>query len=57
MLTPTPRGCHLWTEETVQGPLWIEWAKQAPDAVWRAHETVLHDLARVAIGREAGRQR
>ena len=26
---------HLWTEETMQGPLWIELAKQAPDVFSR----------------------
>jgi hypothetical protein len=23
IITPTPDGTHLWTEETMQGPLWI----------------------------------
>jgi len=32
IITPTPNGCHLWTEETMQGPHWIELAKKAPDA-------------------------
>ncbi len=53
IITPTPKGCHLWTEETMQGPLWIELAKQAPDAFWLTHEKLLHDLAKVAAGRGA----
>jgi uncharacterized protein YndB with AHSA1/START domain len=24
IITPTPNGCHLWTEATMQGPHWIE---------------------------------
>ena len=52
ILTPTAKGVHLWTEETMQGPLWIELAKPAPDVFWRTHETLLRDLARVAVERE-----
>jgi uncharacterized protein YndB with AHSA1/START domain len=52
IITPTPGGCHLWTEETMQGPLWIELAKEAPDIFWRTHEKLLQDLAKVAIERE-----
>jgi len=29
-ITPTPNGCHLWTEETMHGPHWIEMAKKLP---------------------------
>ena len=49
IITPTATGTHLWTEETMQGPLWIELAKKAPDAFWLAHEKLLHDLAEVAV--------
>ncbi|WP_410630982.1 SRPBCC domain-containing protein [Amycolatopsis sp. cmx-4-83] len=28
IITPTPKGSHLWTEETMRGPLWNERAKQ-----------------------------
>ncbi|RYB01760.1 SRPBCC domain-containing protein [Lichenibacterium ramalinae] len=52
IITPTATGTHLWTEETMQGPLWIELAKPAPDIFWRTHETLLENLARVAIERE-----
>lgn len=52
IITPTPFGCHLWTEETMQGPLWIEMAK-APDIFWLTHEKLLKDLAKVAIECEA----
>lgn len=57
IITPTPNGTHLWTEETMQGPLWIELAKQAPDIFWRTHETLLADLAKVAAAREGSRAR
>ncbi len=57
IITPTLTGTHLWTEETMQGPLWIELAKPAPDAFWRAHERLLEDLGKVAIAREGSRQR
>jgi hypothetical protein len=55
IITRTPKGCHLWTEETMKGPLWIELAKKAPDAFWRTHEKLLADLAKVAIEREGSR--
>lgn len=48
IITPTPNGCHLWTEETMKGPFWIELASKAPDAFWLTHEKLLADLARVA---------
>lgn len=51
IITPTPNGTHLWTEETMQGPLWIELARQAPDIFWRTHQTLLEDLAKVAAAR------
>lgn len=53
IITPTSHGCHIWTEETMQGPLWIELAKEAPDIFWRAHEKLLADLAKVALEFEA----
>ena len=53
IITPTPKGCHLWTEETMQGPHWVELAKKAPDAFWLAHEKLLADLAKVATEHEA----
>lgn len=57
IITPTSGGCHLWTEETMQGPLWIELAKEAPDIFWRTHEKLLQDLAAVALEREAQKGR
>ena len=51
IITPTPNGTHLWTEETMQGPLWIELAKQALDVFRRTHQTLLEDLAKVATQR------
>jgi hypothetical protein len=55
IITPTPNGCHIWTEETLQGPHWIELTKRAPDAFWLTHEKLLKDLARVAAEREGPR--
>ena len=55
IITPTAAGVHLWTEETMQGPLWIELAKQEPDGFWRTHEKLLADLAKVATEREGSR--
>jgi len=55
IITPTPNGCHLWTEETMQSPYWIELAKKASDVFWRTHERLLADLAKVAIEREDAR--
>lgn len=51
IITPPSKGTHLWTEETMQGPLWIELAKQAPDVFWRTHQKLLEDLARAAAQR------
>jgi hypothetical protein len=31
----------------MQGPLWIELAKKAPDAFWLVHEKLLANLAKV----------
>lgn len=52
IITPTLTGAHLWTEETMRGPLWIELAKQGPDIFWRTHEELLENLERVATMRE-----
>jgi hypothetical protein len=38
----------------MQGPLWIELAKEAPDIFWKTHEKLLRDLADVAVKREVG---
>lgn len=55
ILTPTAKGTHLWTEETMRGPHWIDLARQAPDAFWLTHEKLLQDLAQVALEREQAR--
>ena len=55
IITATPRGCHLWTEETMQGPCWIELANKAPDAVWRTRQMLLEALAKVATERDGSR--
>ena len=36
----------------MQGPLWIELARQAPDVFWRTHERLLEELGKVAVERE-----
>jgi len=56
IITPTPSGTHLWTEEKMQEPLWLELAKPAPDVFWRTHEKLLEDLAKVAIARRIARE-
>ncbi|WP_433887455.1 SRPBCC domain-containing protein [Streptomyces sp. CA-111067] len=53
IITPTPRGTHLWTEETMRGPLWIELAKRDPEVFWRTHENLLAALAKVAAARDS----
>jgi hypothetical protein len=55
IITPTPKGCHLWIEETMHGRHWIELAKKAPDAFWLTHEKLLRNLAKVAAEREGSR--
>lgn len=55
IITPTADGCHLWTEETMQGPHWLELARKAPDAFWLTHEKLLEDLAKAAVARERAR--
>jgi uncharacterized protein YndB with AHSA1/START domain len=52
IITPTPTGTHLWTEETMRGPLWVELAKQDPEVFWRTHENLLAALAEVAAEQE-----
>lgn len=37
----------------MQGPLWLELAKDAPDIFWRTHEKLLEDLAKVALKRQS----
>jgi len=51
ILTPTPGGCHIWMEETMRGPHWVELAKSAPDGFWLAHEQLLVRLAHLATSR------
>jgi uncharacterized protein YndB with AHSA1/START domain len=55
IITPTLNGCHLWTEETMRGPFWIELAKKSPDGFWRTHEKLLEALAKIATEREGSR--
>jgi uncharacterized protein YndB with AHSA1/START domain len=57
IITPTPEGCHIWMEETMQGPVWIELAKKAPDEFWLTHEKLLAALAKVATERDGSRKR
>ena len=37
----------------MQGSLWLELAKSAPDVFWRTHEKLLQNLARGAVARGA----
>ena len=55
IITPRPKGSHLWTEETMRGPHWIELAKKAPDGFWLTPEKLLAALAEVATKRGVSR--
>ena len=44
-------GRTRWTNETMQGPLWIQLAKQAPDGFWRTHQKLLENLAKAVMQR------
>jgi hypothetical protein len=39
----------------MQGLLWIELARRAPEIFWRTHQTLLEDLAKVAVQRAGSR--
>lgn len=51
ILVPSAKGTYIWTEETMQGPLWIEGAKKDPGIFWRTHEKLLSALDVAALER------
>ena len=48
VITPTDSGCHLLTEETQQGPYWLELARKFPGVLYQFHQDWVEALARAA---------
>lgn len=49
VITPTKEGCHLLTEETQQGPFFVELiGRQYPGALYRYHQEWVESLALAA---------
>jgi uncharacterized protein YndB with AHSA1/START domain len=49
VITPTETGCHVLTEETQQGPWFLEvLGHQHPGGLYRYHQQWVEDLARAA---------
>jgi uncharacterized protein YndB with AHSA1/START domain len=49
VITPTDTGCHLLSEETQQGPFFLEeLGRKNPGALYRYHQEWVEDLARTA---------
>lgn len=49
VITPTKDGCHLLTEETQQGPFFVELiGRRYPGALYRYHQEWVESLARAA---------
>ncbi|WP_406149663.1 SRPBCC domain-containing protein [Streptomyces sp. NBC_01012] len=49
VITPTAEGCHVLTEETQQGPFFIEeLGRKNPGALYRYHQDWVERLARTA---------
>jgi uncharacterized protein YndB with AHSA1/START domain len=49
VITPTSDGCHVLTEETQQGPWFVEMiGRQHPGALYRYHQEWVESLARAA---------
>ena len=49
VITPTDNGCHVLTEETQQGPFFIEeLGRKNPGALYRYHQEWVESLARAA---------
>lgn len=55
VITPTDSGSHLLTEETQQGPAFLELARTSPGALWRVHQDWVETLARAAEAEAAKR--
>lgn len=49
VITPTADGCHVLTEETQQGPWFLEeLGRKHPGALYRYHQEWVESLARAA---------
>jgi len=49
VITPTDHGCHVLTEETQQGPWFLEeLGRKHPGALYRYHQEWVESLARAA---------
>ena len=49
VITPTDNGCHVLTEETQQGPFFLEEiGRKHPGALYRYHQEWVESLARAA---------
>jgi hypothetical protein len=49
VITPTDTGCHVLTEETQQGPFFLELiGRKHPGALYRYHQEWVENLARAA---------
>ena len=49
VITPTDKGCHVLTEETQQGPFFLEeLGRKNPGGVYRYHQEWVESLARAA---------
>jgi hypothetical protein len=49
VITPTDNGCHVLTEETQQGPFFLqEIGRKHPGALYRYHQEWVESLARAA---------
>jgi len=54
VITPTDGGCHVLTEETQQGPLFLEeLGRKNPGALYRYHQEWVECLARAAEAQSA----
>jgi uncharacterized protein YndB with AHSA1/START domain len=51
VITPTEKGCHVLSEETQQGPFFLEeLGRKNPGALYRYHQEWVESLARAAEG-------
>jgi len=54
VITPTDDGCHVLSEETQQGPFFLEEiGRKHPGALYRYHQDWVERLARAAEGKAA----
>ena len=57
VITPTADGCHVLTEETQQGPFFLEeLGRKHPGGLYKYHQEWVEALARAAEGKPANTQ-